>query len=265
MDHLEDIMSSVCETLRSGYYRAGLPAWQGPRPSFQQAIRATRGVALIAEVKPSSPSEGRLLHGRTPSDLIKLYAQTNIIGISVLTEPEHFGGSLALVREAALLSVPTLMKDFLIAPEQIEAAAAYGASAVLLIATLFARRYPAFTLEGAIVQAHRLGLEVLLEVSSLDEFRWAQQTEADMIGINNRDLATGKIEIQRTVEILQRARKDRVVWSLSGIETAQDVQRVRAAGADAVLVGTALVKAHDPTHKIGELLYGQSQDLWDTV
>jgi indole-3-glycerol phosphate synthase len=261
LDRLESIVRDVRETIRSGYYRIEEPKTQNPR-TFSEAIARRRGYAVIAELKPASPSAGALLRDRSPTEVLSQYARSGAVGISVLTEPVHFGGSLELLAQASQTGLPTLMKDFIIAPEQIVAGARCGASAILLIVTLFERRYTDLTLAEALALAHRHSLEVLAEVASVEEFLLAQQTDADMIGINNRDLITLHTDLRRTEEILHKVRKDRLVWSLSGIETAQDIQRMRAAGADAFLIGTALMQAQDPAQKLQELIaYGHGENL----
>jgi indole-3-glycerol phosphate synthase len=195
LDRLESIVRDVRETIRSGYYRIEEPKTQNPR-TFSEAIARRRGYAVIAELKPASPSAGALLRDRSPTEVLSQYARA--VGISVLTEPVHFGGSLELLAQASQTGLPTLMKDFIIAPEQIVAGARCGASAILLIVTLFERRYTDLTLAEALALAHRHSLEVLAEVASVEEFLLAQQTDADMIGINNRDLITLHTDLRRT-------------------------------------------------------------------
>lgn len=261
MDHLEEIVRDVRKTIRSGYYRM-VSRVPGARPSFSEALARHRGYAVIAELKLISPVAGALLRDRSPAEVLSQYARSGVVGISVLTEPVHFGGSLKLLAQASRMGLPTLMKDFIIAPEQIMAGASNGASAVLLIVTLFQRRWTSLTFAEAIALAHEHGLEVLAEVASVEEFLIAQHTDADMIGINNRALTTLRTDITRTGEILRQVQKDRPVWALSGIETAHDIQCLKAAGADAFLIGTALMQAEDPAQKLQELIaHGDGEDL----
>lgn len=161
----------------------------------------------------------------------------------MLTDPDHFGGSLELLGMAAQTGLPVLMKDFLLDPVQLEACRRWGGSAALLILTLFRRGYARFPLEEMIAAAHERGLEVLLEVSTEDEYEEALATRADMIGINHRDLATLTLDPGKTERILRKHAKDRLVWALSGMETPDDVRRLRRVGADAFLVGTSLLRA----------------------
>jgi indole-3-glycerol phosphate synthase len=252
------MMHDVRSSIWRGYYRSRTEGQPEPRRSFVEAIgqRPSQRNAIIAELKPISPSEGILLGGsKFINERLALYAGAGVTGLSVLTEPVHFGGSLENLGRASHLGLPVLMKDFVISLEQLDAASAHGASAVLLIATLFERGYASRGLSEMIRAAHERGLEVLLEVASRGAYQRALETEADMIGINNRDLRTLRVDLRRTIEILRAAPKDRLIWSLSGVRHAEDVRRLCAAGADAFLVGTSLMKASDLPAKLDELLY----------
>ncbi len=252
MDYLARIVQDVQRSIDDGYYRVLPKGLVGRQHSFCDAIMHSSPSrnAIIAELKPASPSEGALLGSRTVDDLLSLYAASGVKGLSVLTEPEHFRGSLEYLQRASLLGLPLLMKDFVIGVEQLDAARAHGASAILLIATLFERGYSPIELDTMIEEAHRRSLEVLLEVTSSDEYRQALQTGAEMIGINNRDLTTLRVDLNRTAEILSAAPKDRIVWSLSGMQTKDDLKKLREAGADAFLIGTNVLKADDPSAKL---------------
>jgi indole-3-glycerol phosphate synthase len=256
MDFLDRVVFDVRKSLQQGFYRAKGPWSVGTRCSFVKAIQncpATRN-AIIAEIKPISPTEGDLLNDTRIDELISHYISTNLIGLSVLTEPTHFGGSLEILNQAGRHKIPVLMKDFVLSLEQLDAACAHGASAVLLIARLFYRGYSQQSLDTMIRDAHARGLEVLLEVASHEEYLQALESDAEMIGINNRDLATLQIDLNRTIEILNQWRKDRLVWSLSGMKTKSDLKRLREAGVDAFLIGTGLLKARNPRAKLDELM-----------
>ncbi len=251
MDHLDRFAQEARARIARGYYRAVNADAPKERRSFVEAVRAARArgeVAVVAELKPASPAAGDLLRGRDPDALLRAYREGGAVGLSILTVPEGFNGSLELLARAARMGDrPVLMKDFLLSEEQLEAAARLGADAVLLIFTLFARGHPALDLEAMIARAHALGLEVLLEVASREELQAALQTDADMIGINSRDLATLSVSLERTVKLLRTVRADeKPLWALSGVFTPEDARRLREAGADAVLVGTALMRADEP-------------------
>ncbi len=256
MDYLDGFVRDTWKRINAGYY-ANVTHVTLKERSFVRAIRRAQTAgknAIIAELKPISPSEGRLLDGRSPRDLLGIYRRAGAAGLSVVTDPDHFGGSLEFLTWSGEMGLPTLMKDFLMAPIQLDACVACGGSAVLLILTIFRRGYPRLSIEAMIAEAHNRGLEVLLEVNSLEEYEQALQTDAAMIGINHRDLATLRLDLGLTERILSRASKDRPVWSLSGIETPEDVRRLKAAGADAFLVGTSLLRSSDPGVALRELL-----------
>lgn len=177
-------------------------------------------------------------------------------GISVLTEPKHFSGSLsylAKVREAVKL--PILMKDIIINPIQLEAASRIGANVVLLIEALFEREYCECSLDEMITQAHSRHLEVLLETHSEDEFQSAIETDADLIGINNRDLRTLKVDLEITERILKKHESnDKVVVSESGVMTPADLLFLRGCGAQAFLIGSSIMMADNIETKVKEFV-----------
>jgi indole-3-glycerol phosphate synthase len=250
MDLLDDLAAQARATVESGYYDTPEPAL--PRgPSLRQAV-AARPRAVLAELKPASPSAGSL----RPFDLrlARQLVEAGARGLSVLTEPHAFHGSLANLRAASALGTPTIMKDIVVADRQLAAARRCGASAVLLIATLHARGAAELGLRAMVEQAHRHGLEALVEVAGPEEFRAAQGTACDLIGINNRDLGTMKVDLGRTARVLGAARKDRPVVGMSGVATRRDADMLFAAGCDAVLVGTSLMRAPDPARALGALL-----------
>jgi indole-3-glycerol phosphate synthase len=175
-------------------------------------------------------------------------------GISVLTEPVHFGGSLSyLAKTRPTVNLPILMKDIIVSPIQLEAAKRGGANAVLLIQALFDRGYCDSDVATMIKEAHKLNLEVLLEVHTKEEFNRAQKTSADLVGINNRDLATLTVDLNVTRNILQDEIKEgRIVVSESGINSVADVRFLRKCGAKAFLVGSAVMLADDVEAKVKE-------------
>jgi indole-3-glycerol phosphate synthase len=176
-------------------------------------------------------------------------------GISVVTEPCFFSGSVSLFENARSgVSVPLLMKDFIVSHRQVEAARDAGASAVLLIQALFDRGYATCDVEEMIELAHTVGLEVLLEAHTVNEFEQTLSTDADLIGINNRDLRTLNVDLMTTKDILEKVPRDgRIVISESGVTARRDVQFLRNCGADALLVGSALMRADDVRHAVRQL------------
>lgn len=251
MDILDELAGKAKATVQRGYYDSHGAKPVPQSPSLAKAI-TSKPRAVLAELKPASPSRGPL---RTPEkDLSAALAKGGARGLSVLTEPEVFLGSLGALREASQLGVPTLMKDFVLAETQLACAKRCGASAVLLIVTLHTRRHSEFTLDEMVTLAHDHGLETLVEVASAKEFRQAQDTAADLIGINNRDLRTMELDLRRTPTILEMVQKDRPVVGLSGVDTREHADLLFSAGCDAILVGTSIMKAKDPVAQLEALL-----------
>jgi len=217
--------------------------------SLSDAIKRCRGPPIIAEVKPKSPSEGVLRQGLDVGAQAMAYEAGGAVGISVLTEPEYFGGDLEdLIKIRQNVGLPVLRKDFIVDSYQIRESAAYGADAVLLIASCLRDMLPEF-----LEVANDLALEALVECRSMSEIEKAIDAGATLIGINNRDLNTLKINLKITKELAKYVPKDRILVSESGINTANDIRFLLDAGAKAVLVGTVLMKAEDVKQKLMEL------------
>lgn len=244
---LKRVIPGIGRLIDSGYYDVRFP--RKARRSLLGAVRgAVRGsVPLIAEIKPASPSAGKLFQGDV-REAARAMVAGGAIALSVLTEPRFFGGSTWLLAED--LGVPLLQKDFIISERQFLG----GADAILLIQSLLDA--VGVDADGLIEKAHARGLEVLLEVHTLEEFRKAKNTDADLIGINNRSLASLRVDLGVTERILRAEAKDRPVVSESGVRSRADALRMLRAGADAVLVGTSLLRARDVERKVREIVWG---------
>jgi indole-3-glycerol phosphate synthase len=181
--------------------------------------------------------------------------RSGAVGISVLTEPKHFMGSLSsLTKVHTAVRLPILMKDIVLSIEQLDAATALGANAVLLIQGIYDRGYGEREIVEMIKEAHSRGLEVLLEVHDENEFHRAVTSDADLIGINNRNLATLQVDLNTTKKILERApMSGMLVVSESGIKTADDIRFLNGCGANAFLVGSAVMSADDVESKVRDL------------
>ena len=239
--------------LREGVYDdppAGRPC--GPRGALSGAVRraAASGTApVIAEVKFASPSMGTIREGGDPAAIAGAMVSGGACALSVLTQPRLFGGSpesLAAVR-AALPRAPILMKDIVVDARQIDAARALGADCVLLMQSLFDGGHLS-GMDGLVGRAHSLGLEVLAEAHTAEEFCHAAASGADLLGINNRNLDTLEVDLGTTGTVLaggrgRAAAGSRPVISESGISSRRDIEALRAAGADAFLVGTGIMSA----------------------
>jgi len=209
---------------------------------------------VISEVKVRSEKEGDLLRGRDPAQLARQMAEQPVAGISVVTEPEHFGGSMDILRAVAdAVSVPILRKDFITTERQVEESADYGASAVLLITAML----EADRMTRLIEKARVLGLESLVEAHNLEEIIRVSRLGFDLMGINNRDITIFEVDdddVSRTETLARACRSGRLLISESSIGSAADVRRAGKSGADAVLVGTALLKPDSPGELLSEMI-----------
>lgn len=256
-DVLDQLAVSALERIGAGYYDHDHKGQRNKHYSFVQRIDEESFSPVIAEIKAGSPSEGRLSENEfNPKERASRYLKSGALGLSVLTEPDHFYGSLEDLQEVSNLNNPVLMKDFVLDSPQIEAGHGLGADAILLIYRLFKRDYPAFNLNEAIDYVHELGLEVLLETNDETEYEFALKSNADMIGINNRDLRSLEVDLSTTTNILSEAGKDRIVWSMSGISEREDIRYLKDAGTDAFLVGTSLTQSTQPEKLLRKLRGG---------
>lgn len=243
------------EIVRATQLRIKEPGRGGERNaplSLKKAIMSVRGKhAVIAEIKFSSPSSGRIRDRTDPGAIAEEYRKGGCAAISVLTEPEFFGGrpeDIAAVKEAVHL--PVLRKDFIIDIRQIGESKDLGADAVLLIAGLLGVRLRTF-----VSFAYATGLEPLVEVHTPGEAEMALASGADIIGINNRDLRTMQVRPETTAARAGPIRDaGRLVVAMSGIAGPEDIRQL-APHADAFLVGTALMSAKEPQKVLEELVF----------
>jgi indole-3-glycerol phosphate synthase len=256
VDFLDTLASDAKKTIDSGYYTV-LARNTAPFVSFKKAILESKLCPIITEIKKTSPSAGALRRDLKVAEVAKAMEKGGAAGISVLTEPKHFEGSLELLSEARKVArLPILMKDIVLNPVQLEAASRTGADAVLLIQALFDRGYCSCGAHEMIHEAHSRNLEVLLETHNEKEFRFAVETNADLVGINNRNLGTLRVNLDVTKEILRRNdAKGKIVVSESGIKTPEDVRFLRDCGAHAFLIGSALMLADDVERKVMEFVH----------
>ena len=201
--------------------------------------RDAEKLALIAEVKKASPSAGVIAESFDPVEIAKNYARAGCEAISVLTDEQFFQGKLeylAAIRSA--VRVPLLRKDFMLDEVQIIESAAAGADAILLIVAALEQEQLIALLEAAALYQ----LDALVEVHTYDELDRALETDATLIGINNRDLATFEVDLGVTERLSEEVPGDVLLVSESGIKSAEDVARVKACGVNAVLIGEALMR-----------------------
>jgi indole-3-glycerol phosphate synthase len=213
-----------------------------PARDLAAALRTGAAPAVIAEVKRSSPSAGTI-RDADAAEQARIYEAAGAAAISVLTEPRHFDGSLLDLQAARrAVDLPVLRKDFVIHPAQLIESRAAGADAVLLIAPAVSE----LELKALVAAAADLGLDALVEAHAEEDLDRALATDAELIGINARDLETLEVDLGRALALLERIPGDRVAVAESGISTREHVERALAAGARAVLVGEALMRADDP-------------------
>jgi len=217
---------------------------------FEKALRGERNtgcaaagdIAFICEVKKASPSKGIIAEDFPYLEIAKDYEAAGAAAISVLTEPFYFSGDDRYLQDiAALVPIPVLRKDFTVDSYMIYEAAAFGASAVLLICSLLDRA----ALTGYIGIAHSLGLSCLAEAHDESEIKMALMAGARIIGVNNRDLKTFSVDIGLSRRLRKLAPPDIIFVAESGVRTAEDVKILRQAGVDAVLVGETLMRSPD--------------------
>ncbi len=210
-----------------------------------------KGTRLIAEVKKASPSRGVLCADFKPVELARTYAAGGAAAVSVLTEVNYFQGSLDhLVAVKEEVRVPVLRKDFIFDPYQVYESAAFGADALLLIAAILSQGQ----LKELLALSRSLNLDCLVEVHSEGDVGSALAAGAQVIGINNRDLATFKTDIETTRRLRPLVPEGRRVVSESGISSRRDVEKLRGWGVNSILVGEALVTAADIPSKMRELV-----------
>jgi len=254
-DYLDTLAWDAKETVNEGYYEDSTQL-STPYVSLRKAITESTQNAIITEVKAASPSRGTIKTNFDPAEIARAMEKGGATGISVLTEPKHFRGSLsylAKVREAVKL--PILMKDIFTYPIQLEAASRIGANVILLIEAVFERKYCECSLDEMIKQAHSKRLEVLLETHSEEEFQRAIETDADLVGINNRDLRTLKVDLGITKRILKKHKNNtKVVVSESGVMNQADVLFLRGCGAQAFLIGSSIMMADNIEQKVKEFV-----------
>ncbi len=254
-DFFDELAIDAKETINSGYYQIFTPKY-GVYNSLKKAILECKKNPIITEIKAASPSLGIIRKSVNPGEVALEMAKGGATAISVLTEPKHFNGSLNTLMEARMaVKIPILMKDIILSPMQIETAAQIGANAILLIQALFDRGYGETSIEGMIGIAHKKGLEVLLEVHTETEFNAAVATNADMFGINNRDLATLQTDLNVTKRILDKNTvKGLTVVSESGIKTPIDLRFLSDCGASAFLIGSSIMLTKNVEEKVREFV-----------
>jgi indole-3-glycerol phosphate synthase len=245
-DHVADVRRALAERpLRRGELDAAA-AERAPALDVVAALTHARerdGVALIAEVKRASPSAGAIDAEADPVRQARAYVEAGAAVVSVLTDERHFGGTVDDLRAVrAAVRAPLLRKDFLVHPDQVVEARAAGADTVLVIVAAVDDD----ELAGLVDQSRRLGMEPLVETHSDRDLERALATDALVVGVNARDLETLEVDVSAALARLATIGGGRLAVAESGLRTRDDVRAAVDAGASAILVGEALMRAHDP-------------------
>jgi indole-3-glycerol phosphate synthase len=261
-DILSQIVAVKREEIAAAQQRVSLQAIRADAESrvltrdFEGALRrkiAAGRSAVIAEIKKASPSKGLLRADFIPADIAQSYAEAGAACLSVLTDRQFFQGQNDFLKQArASCDLPVLRKDFMVDPYQIYESRAVGADCVLLIAACLEDAQMA-ELEAI---ARSLDMAVLVEVHDAAELERALKLRTPLLGINNRNLRTFEVTLQTTLDLLPRVPGDRLVITESGIQSKDDVRKMREAGVHAFLVGEAFMRADDPGSALAGLFGG---------
>lgn len=235
------------------------PMFERDRRDFRDALCADE-LSVIAEIKRRAPSAGTLREGGQGivGSIAQQYAQAGAAAVSVLTEPERFGGRvehLPFVR--AHTELPLLRKDFIVDEYQLVEAKAYGADAVLLIATVLAPEQ----LHDLHQTAGELGLDCLVEVYAPEELDKIDFHQVSILGANNRDLDTFEVDLNQSIRVFRRAPEHVVRVTESGLSRVEELSTMRRYGMDAALIGTTLMKAKSPGERLRALREGVADEL----
>ena len=258
-DILDEIVAVKREEVAAALAKKSLAAVRADAESrvltrdFEGALRAKISAgqaAVIAEIKKASPSKGVLRAEFIPADIAQSYAEYGAACLSVLTDKQFFQGSIDFLKQArASCDLPVLRKDFMIDTYQVYESRAMGADAILLIAACLDDAQMA-DMEAV---ARSLDMAVLVEVHDREELSRALKLKTRLVGINNRNLKTFEVSLQTTLDMLPDVPADRLLVTESGIQTADDVKRMRDAKVNAFLVGEAFMRAAEPGEALAQL------------
>jgi len=222
--------------------------------NFKDSLKKNKAsdIRIIAEVKKASPSKGLIRADFDPLQIAKQYEKNNASAISVLTESDFFQGKLEYLKDIKnLVNIPVLRKDFIFDPYQVVEARANGADAVLLIAAILEKPL----LEELISVVKEFSLSALVEIHTQDELEKVLLTDAEIIGINNRNLKTFNTDIRTTIDLMSFIPDSKIIVTESGIKTKEDILMLSDAGVDAFLIGETFMREQNPGDKLKEFIY----------
>ena len=221
-----------------------------PVRPFKAALKKQGEISLIAEIKRASPVKGEFNSKLNPAKIAAAYERAGASAISALTNSFFRGSNADLQAARGAVAIPVLRKEFIVEPVQIWESRAIGADAILLLAQILDKRQLAEFRE----MAAELGMASLVEVFTEEELDVALESRPEILGVNNRDLETFEVDLGRSLKLQRRVPREIIFVSESGISKRSEVERLREAGIDAMLVGEELVKAKDPEARVRELL-----------
>jgi indole-3-glycerol phosphate synthase len=244
LDRIVAVKHAEVRALRARASELRERASEAPAPrGFAASLRRPREVRLLAEVKRRSPSAGEIRPGADPVDVARAYREGGAAALSVLTDREFFGGELDfLVRVRRAVDLPVLRKDFVVDPLQLWEARAAGADGILLIVRILSDAQMA----DLLALTSELGMDALVEAHTAGEMERALAAGATLVGVNNRDLSTFVTDLELSISLARGVAEEVTLVAESGIRTAADVDRLGAAGFDAILVGESLMRQPDP-------------------
>jgi indole-3-glycerol phosphate synthase len=258
-DFLKTIAQHKLEVITSkkAYYENLIknmrPSGQKRYEVFKKAISQKGRINLIAEIKKASPSAGLIREDFNAARIAGIYIKNDAAAISVLTEDKYFLGKFSyLAQISENCPLPVLMKDFIVHEYQIYEGLFYGASAVLLIVAMLTDG----RLKELLNTAHGLGLDCLVEAHDEAEIERAVSAGAEIIGVNNRNLKSLKVDLENCLHLIPRIPKGIIIVAESGLKTHEDIQQVKDAGAHAVLIGEVFMRSPDIGAKVKEVMYG---------
>ena len=255
MSHLDDLVADARAgverrraDLAAAALRDRLGTRSGARPFSEALVRP--GISIIAEFKRRSPSAGWISQNAQVGDLVAAYERGGAAALSILTDGSSFGGSLDDLRAARSASeLPILRKDFVVDPYQLLEAATGGADAVLLIVAALDDE----TLASLYVEARQIDLDCLVEVHDDEELERALELDADVIGINNRNLKDLSVDVETINRLITDVPAGKTVVAESGFSSRHELDELERIGVDAVLIGEALMRSRDPAAAVREL------------
>lgn len=232
--------------------------YESGKQSLAKSLKKPNEVSIIAEIKKGSPSKGVIRHDFDPAKLTEQYIEGGASAISVLSDEPFFMGSLDYLETVAKMSlIPVLRKDFIIDPYQVKEASAYGADAVLLIATIC----KGDQLEELLAATKEFGLEALVECYHEEEVDSLDWDRVEILGVNNRDLSTFTVDLHRGVDLLQKSAVETVRVSESGLSSPKDLLFLQKNSIDAALIGEHFMRKKEPGKALKEMINKASRQM----